>query len=70
MILILCILWYNLAEKYYLLAVENGNFYAPRHLGDFYETQNKFEPAEKYYKTYLTSAIVYYFLYINKVVYF
>jgi TPR repeat protein len=40
---------FELAEKYYLMAVEKGDLNAIYNLGSFYEIQNKFYLAEKYY---------------------
>ena len=38
-----------LAEKYYLMAIENGNLMATSKLGCLYYERNKFKLAEKYY---------------------
>ena len=40
---------YDLAEEYYLMAIERNSVNAPIYLGILYYNQNKFIEAEKYY---------------------
>ena len=40
---------FDLAEKYYLLSIENKNIDSINNLAMLYKDQNKFDLAEKYY---------------------
>ena len=43
---------YDLAEKYFLMAIENGNISSMHNLGVLHEEMKKYDLAEKYKKIY------------------